>query len=159
MTAPSKVLNVKVGETLQQAGKRAADAMRAEAAGRAVTPTGLRGDCRARSLRPGPFYRAFDCRVISLIVSRRTGVRRHHAYRRGVDCVTRITADSLRRGSAPRTNGEAAEKGSKDKVPIPLRRQISTFPERRSQRPGPESCRRVPASARVRTGPCTPEST
>ena len=38
MTASSKVLNVKVGETLQQAGKRAADAMRAAAAGRAVTP-------------------------------------------------------------------------------------------------------------------------
>jgi len=38
MTASSKVLNVKVGETLQRAGKRAADAMRAAAAGRAVTP-------------------------------------------------------------------------------------------------------------------------
>ena len=38
MTASSKVLNVKVGETLQQAGKRAADTMRAAAAGRAVTP-------------------------------------------------------------------------------------------------------------------------
>jgi predicted transcriptional regulator len=38
MTASSKVLNVKVGETLQQAGKRAADAMRAVAAGKAVTP-------------------------------------------------------------------------------------------------------------------------
>jgi predicted transcriptional regulator len=38
MTAPSKVLNVKVGETLQQAGKRAADTMRAAAAGKAVTP-------------------------------------------------------------------------------------------------------------------------
>lgn len=38
MTASSKVLNVKVGETLQQAGKRAADAMRAAAAGKAVTP-------------------------------------------------------------------------------------------------------------------------
>ncbi len=38
MTASSKVLNVKVGETLQQAGKRAADAMRAAAAGRSVTP-------------------------------------------------------------------------------------------------------------------------
>lgn len=38
MTASSKVLNVKVGETLQQAGKRAADVMRAAAAGKAVTP-------------------------------------------------------------------------------------------------------------------------
>ena len=38
MTASVKVLNVKVGETLQQAGKRAADAMRAAAAGKAVTP-------------------------------------------------------------------------------------------------------------------------
>ena len=38
MTASGKVLNVKVGETLQQAGKRAADAMRAAAAGKAVTP-------------------------------------------------------------------------------------------------------------------------
>lgn len=38
MTASSKVLNVKVGETLQQAGKRAADAMRAAAAGKAVSP-------------------------------------------------------------------------------------------------------------------------
>lgn len=38
MTASSKVLNVKVGETLQQAGKRAADAMRAAAAGKAATP-------------------------------------------------------------------------------------------------------------------------
>jgi predicted transcriptional regulator len=38
MTASSKVLNVKVGETLQQAGKRAANAMRAAAAGKAVTP-------------------------------------------------------------------------------------------------------------------------
>jgi predicted transcriptional regulator len=38
MTASSKVLNVKVGETLQQAGKRAADTMRAAAAGRAVAP-------------------------------------------------------------------------------------------------------------------------
>ena len=38
MTASSKVLNVKVGETLQQAGKRAADAMRAAAAGKAVAP-------------------------------------------------------------------------------------------------------------------------
>ena len=38
MTASSKVLNVKVGETLQQAGKRAADTMRAAAAGKAVTP-------------------------------------------------------------------------------------------------------------------------
>lgn len=38
MIASSKVLNVKVGETLQQAGKRAADAMRAAAAGKAVTP-------------------------------------------------------------------------------------------------------------------------
>jgi predicted transcriptional regulator len=38
MTASSKVLNVKVGETLQQAGKRAADTMRAAAAGKAVAP-------------------------------------------------------------------------------------------------------------------------
>lgn len=38
MTASRKVLNVKVGETLQQAGKRAADAMRAAAAGKAVAP-------------------------------------------------------------------------------------------------------------------------
>ena len=38
MTASSKVLNVKVGETLHQAGKRAADAMRAAAAGKAVAP-------------------------------------------------------------------------------------------------------------------------
>ena len=38
MIASSKVLNVKVGETLQQAGKRAANAMRAAAAGKAVTP-------------------------------------------------------------------------------------------------------------------------
>ena len=38
MTASRKVLNVKVGETLQQTGKRAADAMRAAAAGRAVAP-------------------------------------------------------------------------------------------------------------------------
>jgi predicted transcriptional regulator len=38
MTASSKVLNVKVGETLQQAGKRAADTMRSAAAGKAVTP-------------------------------------------------------------------------------------------------------------------------
>jgi predicted transcriptional regulator len=38
MTASNKVLNVKVGETLQQAGKRAADAMRAAAAGKAVSP-------------------------------------------------------------------------------------------------------------------------
>lgn len=38
MTASSKVLNVKVGETLQQAGKRAADTMRMAAAGKAVTP-------------------------------------------------------------------------------------------------------------------------
>jgi predicted transcriptional regulator len=38
MTASSKVLNVKVGETLQQAGKRAADAMRAAAAGKTAAP-------------------------------------------------------------------------------------------------------------------------
>ena len=38
MNAPDKVLNVKVGETLQQAGKRAADAMRAATAGKAVAP-------------------------------------------------------------------------------------------------------------------------
>ena len=38
MTASSKVLNVKVGETLQQAGKRAADTMRAAAAGKPVAP-------------------------------------------------------------------------------------------------------------------------
>lgn len=38
MTASSRVLNVKVGETLQQAGKRAADTMRAAAAGKAVAP-------------------------------------------------------------------------------------------------------------------------
>jgi predicted transcriptional regulator len=38
MSASSKVLNVKVGETLQQAGKRAADAMRAAAGGKAATP-------------------------------------------------------------------------------------------------------------------------
>ncbi len=38
MTASGKVLNVKVGETLQEAGKRAADAMRAAAAGKAATP-------------------------------------------------------------------------------------------------------------------------
>ena len=38
MTATGKVLNVKVGETLQEAGKRAADAMRAAAAGRAAAP-------------------------------------------------------------------------------------------------------------------------
>lgn len=38
MTASSKVLNVKVGETLQQAGERAAEAMRAAAAGKTVTP-------------------------------------------------------------------------------------------------------------------------
>ncbi|MBN8511322.1 MAG: hypothetical protein J0L57_22260 [Burkholderiales bacterium] len=38
MTASRKVLNVKVGETLQQAGRRAADAMRAAAAGRSVAP-------------------------------------------------------------------------------------------------------------------------
>lgn len=38
MTASSKVLHVKVGETLQQAGKRAADAMRAAQAGRPVAP-------------------------------------------------------------------------------------------------------------------------
>ena len=38
MTAPDKVLTVKVGETLQQAGKRAADTMRAVTAGKAVAP-------------------------------------------------------------------------------------------------------------------------
>jgi predicted transcriptional regulator len=38
MTASSTVLNGKVGETLLQAGKRAADAMRAAAAGKAATP-------------------------------------------------------------------------------------------------------------------------
>jgi len=38
MTASSKVLNVKVGETLQQAAKRAAGAVRAAAAGKAVAP-------------------------------------------------------------------------------------------------------------------------
>lgn len=36
MNAPGKDLNVKVGETLRQAGKRAADAMRALDAGKAV---------------------------------------------------------------------------------------------------------------------------
>ena len=36
MNAPGKVLNVKVGETLQQAGKRAAEAMRAAKAGESV---------------------------------------------------------------------------------------------------------------------------
>lgn len=38
MSASGKVLNVRVGETLQQAGKRVADAMRAAAAGKTVTP-------------------------------------------------------------------------------------------------------------------------
>lgn len=38
MTASGKILHVKVGETLQQAGKRAADTMRAAQAGRAVAP-------------------------------------------------------------------------------------------------------------------------
>ena len=38
MNTPDKVLNVKVGETLQQAGKRATDAMRAVTAGKAVVP-------------------------------------------------------------------------------------------------------------------------
>lgn len=38
MTASGKVLNVKVGETLQQAGERAARTMRAAAAGKAVAP-------------------------------------------------------------------------------------------------------------------------
>lgn len=38
MTASRRILNVKVGETLQEAGKRAADAMRAAAAGKAVAP-------------------------------------------------------------------------------------------------------------------------
>ena len=38
MNAPGKVLNVKVGETLQQAGKRAAEAMRAAKAGKSVAP-------------------------------------------------------------------------------------------------------------------------
>lgn len=38
MTASSKVLHVTVGETLQQAGKRAADAMRAAQAGKPVVP-------------------------------------------------------------------------------------------------------------------------
>lgn len=38
MTASGKVLHVKVGETLQQAAKRAADAMRAAAAGKAAAP-------------------------------------------------------------------------------------------------------------------------
>lgn len=38
MTSNGKTLNVKVGETLHQAGKRAADAMRAAAAGKAPRP-------------------------------------------------------------------------------------------------------------------------
>ena len=38
MSASDKVLHVKVGETLQQAGKRAADATRAAAAGKAAAP-------------------------------------------------------------------------------------------------------------------------
>ena len=38
MTVSSKVLNVRVGETLQRAGRRAADAMRAAAAGKSVAP-------------------------------------------------------------------------------------------------------------------------
>lgn len=38
MTASRKVLNVKVGETMEQSGRRAADVMRAAAAGKAVAP-------------------------------------------------------------------------------------------------------------------------
>ena len=38
MTTGNRVLNVKVGETLQESGRRTADAMRALAAGREVTP-------------------------------------------------------------------------------------------------------------------------
>lgn len=38
MTDSAKVLNVKVGETLHQAAKRAADAMRSAAAGKPVAP-------------------------------------------------------------------------------------------------------------------------
>lgn len=38
MSSNSRVLNVKVGETLQESGRRAADAMRALAAGKRVEP-------------------------------------------------------------------------------------------------------------------------